>query len=49
MIINMKNNKKGFIELIILIIIALFLMKYLGITISGIINWFLTTFHNVLK
>lgn len=55
----MKNNKKnpvrrggnesGFIELIIIIIIALLIMKYYGITISGVINWFVSFFHSVLK
>ncbi len=45
----MKNKQGGFLELIILILIALFTMKYFGITISGVINWFMTTFHNVLK
>lgn len=45
----MKNQEGGFIELIILIIIALFLMKYLGITVSGVIHWFTTTFSNVLR
>jgi hypothetical protein len=44
---EIKN--KGFIELIILIIIALLLMKYFGITISGVINWFESFFKNVLK
>lgn len=53
----MKNNKKGvpagrqdgFIELIIIIIVALLIMKYYGITISGVLNWFVAFFHNVLR
>jgi hypothetical protein len=49
-----KNNKKktggfGFIEIIILIVIALLLMKYFGITISGVVEWFKTFFANVLR
>ena len=44
-----KKEKNGFIQLIILIIVALFTMKYFGITVSEVINWFLNTFHNVLK
>ena len=47
---NLKNNQQGgIIEIIVLIIVALFVMKFLGITISGVINWFTTTFHNVLQ
>jgi hypothetical protein len=45
----MENEEGGFIEIIILIIIALFVFKYFGITISGVLNWFLNTFHNVLR
>jgi hypothetical protein len=53
----MQNNKKGmptgrqsgFIELIIIIIVALLIMKYYGITISGAIDWFKLFFSNVLK
>lgn len=46
---NTKNEGSGFIQLIVLILIALFLMKYYGITISGVINWFTTTFKDVLR
>jgi hypothetical protein len=53
---KIQNNKGGhastqggFIELIILIIIALLLMKYFNITISGVINWFETFFKSVLR
>ncbi|MFZ1019896.1 MAG: hypothetical protein WAN61_02815 [Minisyncoccia bacterium] len=45
----MKKNQNGFIELIIIIIIALLLMRYFGITVSGVIEWFKTFFANVLK
>lgn len=47
--INKSNRGSGFVQIIILIIIALFLMKYYGVTISGVINWFTTTFKDVLK
>ena len=45
----MKQKQGGFIELIILIIIALILMKYLGITVTGVVNWFLSFFRSVLR
>lgn len=45
----MKNKNGGFIQLIILIIIALFVMRYFGVTVSGVINWFKAEFHDVLK
>ena len=34
------GKENGFLKIIILIIIALLIMKYFGITISGVINWF---------
>lgn len=47
---KIKNNKQtGFIELIIIIILALVLMKYFGVTISGVIHWFTSFFSGVLK
>ena len=46
---KIRNKKGGFIELIILIIVALLLMKYFGITISGAINWFVSLFRTVLR
>ena len=46
---NFKNQSGGFLQIIILIIIALFVMKYLGVSISDIINWFKITFGSVLK
>jgi uncharacterized protein involved in cysteine biosynthesis len=45
----MKNNKSGFIQIIIIIIVALLLMKYFGVTISGVVNWFSSFFSGVLK
>lgn len=44
-----NKNEGGFLQLIILIIIALLIMKYLGITVSGVIDWFISFFGSVLK
>ena len=52
-----KNNSRGlpakkqggFLEIIIIIIIALLLMRYFGVTVSGVINWFMSFFHSVLR
>lgn len=55
---NAKKNEKnrsastgqgGFLEIIIIIIIALLIMKYYGVTISGMIHWFTSFFSNVLR
>ena len=46
----MNTNKEGgFIKLIILILIALLIMKYFGITISEAVNWFKSFFGSILK
>lgn len=34
-----KNKKGGFLEIIIVVVIALLLMKYFGITVSTVLNW----------
>ena len=46
---GIKDNQGGFIQLILLIVVALLIMKYFGLTISGVIHWFTTFFANVLK
>jgi uncharacterized protein involved in cysteine biosynthesis len=46
---EIKNSKGGFLELIVLIIVALLLMQYFGITISGVLNWFGSFFRSVLR
>ncbi|MFA6353849.1 MAG: hypothetical protein WCW93_02870 [Candidatus Paceibacterota bacterium] len=46
---KIKNKKGGFLEIIILVIIALLLMKYFGITISGLWHWFSSFFSSVLR
>ncbi len=46
----LKNNKEGgFLKLIIIIIIALLIMKYFGITLSEIFDKFLAFFRSVLR
>ncbi len=53
---RLQNKKAGFIELIVIVVIALLLMKYFGITVSTVvawakvfIAWFTTYFHDILK
>ena len=46
---QIKNKEGGFIEIIIIVIIALLIMKYNGMTISGVIVWFKSFFASVLK
>ncbi len=43
------QKQKGVIELIIVIIIALLIMKYSGITLTEAYNWFRNYFGSVLK
>jgi uncharacterized protein involved in cysteine biosynthesis len=43
------KKEAGFLEIIIIIIIALLLMRYFGITVSGVINWFISFFRSVLR
>ena len=45
-----KNNKQGgFIRIIIAIVVILILMKYSGITVSQVVNWFTSFFSSVFK
>jgi hypothetical protein len=48
-IISNSERQGGFLQIIVLIILALLLMKYFGITISGIFNWFMSIFGSVLR
>lgn len=43
----LKNKQRGFIELIIVIVIALLLMNYYGLTFRGIFEWFKGLFLSV--
>lgn len=44
---NSKNQQGGFIELIIVIIIVFLLMRYFGLTFTGIIDWLYNLFQSV--
>lgn len=45
----MTNQEGGFLKIIILIVIALLIMKFLGVTVSDVVNWFKNFFGSVLK
>jgi hypothetical protein len=45
----MKNKQNGFFKIIILIIIALLLMRYFNITITGILNYFNLTWIEIIN
>ncbi|MEK7113790.1 MAG: hypothetical protein AAB873_03115 [Patescibacteria group bacterium] len=36
---NIKNNQKGIVQLIILVIVALIALKYFGLSLSEVIDW----------
>jgi|GEM_PF-2897615 len=44
-----KGSQGGFIQVIIVILIALLLMKYFGITVSEVYYWFRSYFADVLR
>ena len=47
---KMKSSKQGgFLELIVLIIVALLIMKYMGLTVSEVVDWFKDFFAGVLR
>lgn len=43
------NTQGGFLDLIIGIIVALLIMKYLGLTVSDVVQWFRDFFGSVLR
>ena len=43
-----NNKERGFLKLIIIIIIALLLMKYFNITITDILNFFHLTWNEII-
>jgi hypothetical protein len=49
MINKMENKQGGFLQIIIIIIIALLIMKAMGITVSGFFDWFLSLFRDILR
>ena len=44
-----KNKQKGFIELIIIIIVAVVLMNYFHVTLTTAWNWFANALHNIFQ
>ena len=46
---GVDNKQGGFIQIIIFIVIALIIMKFMGVTISDVVNWFKTFFADVLR
>ncbi len=47
--IPLIKKEDGFIQLIVLVVIALLLMKYYGVTITESIEWFKNYFSSVLR
>lgn len=46
--IKMQNKKGGFVHIIIVIILALLLMNYFGLSVTGFFNWLAGLFRSVL-
>jgi len=44
----MKNKEGGFIQLIIIVIVAFLLMRYFDITVTEIFNWFKALFRSII-
>ena len=44
---KIKNKQGGFLQIILIIIITLIVMKYLGITVSGVLNWLANLIRSV--
>lgn len=44
MSMKFKNEQGGFLQLIIGIIVAVFLLKFFGLTVSDVVNWFKSVF-----
>ncbi len=49
MIKKIKSKESGFLKIIIIIIVALLLMRYFGITISGILAYFHLTWPEIIN
>jgi len=47
--INGKNNGGGILQIIVLVIAVLLLMRYFGLTISGILDYFNLTWAEILS
>ncbi|MFA5778469.1 MAG: hypothetical protein WC870_03235 [Candidatus Paceibacterota bacterium] len=46
---NIKNKNGGFLKIIIIIVVALVLMRFFGITFGEIFDRFLALFRSVLR
>jgi hypothetical protein len=44
---KLKNKNGGFLELIIIIILAIFLLNYFHLSVDGVLNWFRVAFNNI--
>ncbi|MEI7765715.1 MAG: hypothetical protein WCI93_03995 [bacterium] len=43
----MKNQQSGFLRIIILIIVVVLILSYFHVSISSVVNYIGTAFHNV--
>lgn len=46
---KIKNKEGGFLQIIIAIIVILLIMKFMGVTVSGVFNWFSSFFSGVFR
>lgn len=49
MINKIKNQQGGFVKLIIFVVVVLLLMKYSGITFTGILDYFHLTWIDIIN
>jgi hypothetical protein len=47
--VSRTSGEGGFLQIIIGLIIVLLIMKFLGLTVSEVVDWFKTFFADVLK
>jgi len=45
--LNLKNKQSGFLNIIIAIIIIFLIMRYFGLTITGLIDWLKNLFYSI--
>ena len=43
-----KNQNRGFLQIIIFVIVALVIMKFLGVTVTQVFAWLRSLFASVL-
>ncbi|MFA6257470.1 MAG: hypothetical protein WC671_00460 [Candidatus Paceibacterota bacterium] len=46
---EIKNKQSGFLQIIILIVLALLLMRYFNLTITGILSYFNLTWIEIIN